>query len=71
MSVFSSESLSSAFPEKLDDDRLDFLLQDFFAGRSDRKIIRITDEVDLVPPGAYRGLNPLFQPVERQVGQQG
>ncbi len=30
----------SALPEELDDDRLDFLLQDFLAGRSDHKIIR-------------------------------
>ena len=34
--LFFRES-QSAFPEKLDDDRLDFLLQDFLAGRSTTK----------------------------------
>src|SRR4030095_748618 len=38
--------LQSALSEKLDDDRLDFLLQDFFAGRSHHEIIRVADGVD-------------------------
>src|SRR5439155_5489212 len=43
--------LQSALPEKLDDGRLDFLLQNFLAGRSDHKIIRVADEIDFVAPG--------------------
>ncbi len=61
--LFFRES-QSAFPEKLDDDRLDFLLQDLLAGRSDHEIIRVTDEVDLVVPGFNGGSDGRFQTIE-------
>src|SRR5438034_8055290 len=61
--------LQSTLPEKLDDDRLDFLLQDFLTGRSDYKIIRIADEVDFVAPGLDGRSDGRFQAIECQVGK--